>query len=140
MELLKCSTDCRSLVRLVHENSDPEYPQYSSFLSRLKTFDSYPTRSHQDKYSLAECGFTYTGAGDLVQCHYCGILLVNWEENYEVWQQHAVHNPKCVYVLLYKGAQFITNVQNEFNDIRNNRGNSNDQVHRCKTESYDVVG
>ncbi|XP_050064295.1 death-associated inhibitor of apoptosis 1-like [Aphis gossypii] len=140
MELLKCSTDCRSLVRLVHENSDPEYPQYSSFLSRLKTFDSYPTRSHQDKYSLAECGFTYTGAGDLVQCHYCGILLVNWEENDEVWQQHAVHNPKCVYVLLYKGAQFITNVQNEFNDIRNNRGNSNDQVHRCKTESYDVVG
>ncbi|KAF0710499.1 death-associated inhibitor of apoptosis 1-like [Aphis craccivora] len=140
MNLLKCSTDCRSLVRLVQENSNPEYPEYSSFLSRLKTFGSYPTRLCQDKYSLAECGFTYTGADDLVQCHYCGILLGKWEENDEVWQQHSMHNPECVFVLLYKGAQFIENVKNEFNDIRNNRGNSNDQVHRCKTESYDVVG
>ncbi|KAF0759201.1 death-associated inhibitor of apoptosis 1-like [Aphis craccivora] len=107
-------------------------------LSRLKTFGSYPTRSRQDKYSLAECGFTYTGADDLVQCHYCGILLGKWEENYEVWQQHSMHNPECVFVLLYKGAQFIENIKNEFNDIRNNRGNSNGQVHRCKTESYDV--
>ncbi|KAF0706719.1 death-associated inhibitor of apoptosis 1-like [Aphis craccivora] len=128
MNLLKCTAGWRSLVLLVRENSDPEYPQYTSFLSRLKTFDSHPARSCQDKYSLADCGFVYSGIEDLVQCYYCGLLLVNWEENDEVWQQHAVHNPKCVYVLLYKGAQFIENVKNEFNEIR------------CKTESYDVVG
>ncbi|XP_022170403.1 death-associated inhibitor of apoptosis 1-like [Myzus persicae] len=138
MNLLKCSADCRPLVRLVRENSNPEYPEYSSFLSRLKTFDSHPTQSRQDKYSLAECGFTYTGADDLVQCHYCGILLGKWEENDEVWQQHALHNPECVFVLLYKGAQFIENVNNEFNVKRNTRDNS--QGRRCKSESYDVVG
>lgn len=138
MNLLKCTVGCRSLVRLVRENSDPEYPQYTSFLSRLKTFDSHAPRSRQDKYSLAECGFTYTGTGDLVQCHYCGLLLGQWEENDEVWQQHAVHNPKCVFVLLYKGMEFIENVKNELN----NKGSDNSgiQASSCKTEPYDVVG
>ncbi|XP_029347735.1 death-associated inhibitor of apoptosis 1-like [Acyrthosiphon pisum] len=160
MNLLKCTVGCRSLVRLVHENSDPEYPQYTSFLSRLKTFDSHAPRSRQDKYSLAEGGFTYTGTGDLVQCHYCGILLGQWEENDEVWQQHAVHNPKCVFVLLYKGMEFIENVKNELNNkgsdnsgIRicscktepydvdnNNNNNNNSRAHICKSESFDVVG
>ncbi|XP_060855831.1 death-associated inhibitor of apoptosis 1-like [Metopolophium dirhodum] len=159
MNLLKLTADSRSLVRLVHENSDPEYPQYTSFLSRLKTFDSHSPRSCQDKYSLAECGFTYSGTGDLVQCHYCGLLLGLWEENDEVWQQHAMHNPKCVFVLLYKGMEFIENVKNELNnkrsnndglrdcrcksepyDVGNNRDNSNSRAHLCKSESYDFVG
>ncbi|CAI6364624.1 unnamed protein product [Macrosiphum euphorbiae] len=161
MNILQCTVGCRSLVLLVHENSDPEYPQYTSFLSRLKTFDSHPARSCQDKYSLAASGFTYTGTEDLVQCHYCGLLLGQWEENDEVWQQHALHNPKCVFVLLYKGMEFIENVKNEFNlkrsdnrgirdcscrcksepyDVGNNRDNGNSQARICKSESYDVVG
>ncbi|XP_022160469.1 death-associated inhibitor of apoptosis 1-like [Myzus persicae] len=126
MNLLKCSVDCRSLVRSVQENSNLEYPEYISFISRLKTFDSHPSQSYQDKYSLTECGFTYTGAGDLVQCFYCGLLLRIWVENDEVWQQHALYNPKCVFVLLYKGAEFIDNVNNEFNDKSNTRDNSQD--------------
>ncbi|XP_060855834.1 death-associated inhibitor of apoptosis 1-like [Metopolophium dirhodum] len=159
MNLLKLTADSRSLVRLVHENSDPEYPQYTSFLSRLKTFDSHSPRSCQDKYSLAECGFTYSGTGDLVQCHYCGLLLGQWEENDEVWQQHAMYNSKCVFVLLYKGMEFIENVKNELNnkrsnnvglrdcrcksepyDVGNNRDNSFSRAHLCKSESYDFVG
>ncbi|CAI6375076.1 unnamed protein product [Macrosiphum euphorbiae] len=160
MNILQCAVGCRSLVILVHENSDPEYPQYTSFLSRLKTFDSHPARSHQDKYSLASSGFTYTGTEDLVQCHYCGLLLGQWVENDKVWQQHALHNPKCVFVLLYKGMEFIENVKNEFNlkrsdnrgirdccrcksepyDVGNNRDNGNSQARICKSESYDVVG
>ncbi|XP_022180654.1 death-associated inhibitor of apoptosis 1-like [Myzus persicae] len=108
MNLLKCSVDCQSLVRSVQENCNPKYPQYRNFLSRLKTFDSHPSRPCQDKYSLAECGFTYTGSDDLVQCFYCGLLLGKWEENDEVWKQHALHNPKCVFVVLYKGMQFMS--------------------------------
>ncbi|KAF0752373.1 death-associated inhibitor of apoptosis 1-like [Aphis craccivora] len=102
--LLKCNVDCRAPVWTVQENSVPEYPEYSTFLSRLKTFDSHPLHSYQDKYSLAERGFTYSGMGDLVQCFYCGLLLSEWEKNDEVWQQHAMHNPECVYC-----AQFIEN-------------------------------
>lgn len=76
---------------------------------------------------MAECGFTNTGTGDLVQCFYCGLLLSEWEENDEVWQEHTMHNPECVYVLLHKGVQFIENVKNEIHK------------RKCKTESYDVV-
>jgi hypothetical protein len=64
--------------------------------------------------------------------------LGKWQENDEVWQQHALHNPKCVFVLLYKGAQFIENVNYELNGKRYARDNSQDR--RCKSESYDVVG
>jgi len=85
--------------------------------------------------------------------------LGQWEENDKVWQQHAMHNPKCVFVLLYKGMEFIENVKNEFNrkrsdnrgilacccksepyDVGNNRDNSNSQARICKSESYDVIG
>lgn len=128
MNLLKCCIDYRKLVMSVVENSAPQYPEYSTFLSRLKTFDLQPLHSYQNKYSLAEGGFTYSGTGDLVQCFYCGLLLTGWQENDEVWQQHAAHNPKCVYVLLYKVVQFIENVINEIHKCK------------CKTESYDVVG
>ncbi|XP_029348578.1 death-associated inhibitor of apoptosis 1-like, partial [Acyrthosiphon pisum] len=83
------------LLHSVEENSDPQYPMYSSFLSRLKTYDSRSPQSYQDKYSLAQCGFTYTGTDDLVQCYYCGLLLGKWEKNDEPWSQHALHNPKC---------------------------------------------
>ena len=60
---------------------------YSSFLSRLKTYDSRSPQSYQDKYSLAQCGFTYTGTDDLVQCYYCGLLLGKWEKNDEPWSR-----------------------------------------------------
>jgi hypothetical protein len=45
-----------------------------------------------------------------------------------------MHNPDCVYVLLYKGVQFIENVKNEVN--------INNAIHKCecKKESYDIVG
>ncbi|CAH1731448.1 unnamed protein product [Aphis gossypii] len=104
--------DWRTLVCSVQENSVPKHPEYSTLLSRLKTFDSHPLRSCRDKYSLAECGFTYTGTGDSVRCFYCGLLLLEWEEDDEAWQQHAMHNPKCVYVLLCKGVKFIEYAKN----------------------------
>ncbi|CAI6352287.1 unnamed protein product [Macrosiphum euphorbiae] len=131
MNLLKYSTDFQSLVHSVEENSDPEYPMYSSFLSRLKTYDSRSPQSYQDKYSLAQCGFTYTGTDDLVQCYYCGLLLGKWEKNDEPWSQHALHNPKCIFILLYKGVQFIENVKNEYID--------NNRVSSSKSESYDTI-
>ncbi|KAF0751447.1 death-associated inhibitor of apoptosis 1-like [Aphis craccivora] len=56
-------------------------------------------------------------------------IAIRMGKNYEVWQQHAMHNPECVYVLLYKGAQFIENVKNAIHTKCS-----------CKTESYDVVG
>jgi len=115
--VIKCD-DWRTLVRSVQENSVPKYPEYSTLLSRFLTFHTDHVRSFQDQYSLAECGFTYAGTGDSVQCFYCGLLLLEWEENDDVWQQHAMHNPKCIYVLLCKGVQFIQHAKNGLHKCR----------------------
>jgi hypothetical protein len=53
-------------------NPYPVYPEYSSFLSRFKTYESYPLTLLKDKYLLAECGFKYTETQDMVQCFFCG--------------------------------------------------------------------
>ncbi|KAF0705911.1 death-associated inhibitor of apoptosis 1-like [Aphis craccivora] len=53
MNLFKCNVDCQMLMRTVQDKSAPEYLEYSTFLLRLKTFDSHPLRSYQDKYSVA---------------------------------------------------------------------------------------
>ncbi|KAF0751842.1 zinc finger protein 423 [Aphis craccivora] len=111
-QVTECNIDWPALVCSVQGDLVPKSPEYTTLLSRLETFGSHPLRSCQVRYSLAECGFAYTGTGDTVRCFYCGLSLSDWEENDEAWLQHAVHNPKCVYVLLCKGVQFIENAKN----------------------------
>ncbi|CAI6357335.1 unnamed protein product [Macrosiphum euphorbiae] len=125
MNILQCTVGCRSLVLLVHENSDPEYPQYTSFLSRLKTFDSHPARSCQDKYSLAASGFTYTGTEDLVQCME---FIENVKNEFNLKRSDN------------RGIRDCCRCKSEPYDVGNNRDNGNSQARICKSESYDVVG
>lgn len=132
MNLQKYSNDFPLLTYLVRNNSYPMHPQFSTFLSRLKTFDSYPTSSIKNKYLLSECGFTYMGDDDIVQCFSCGLILHNWEKTDEPWFEHSKWNPKCIFVLLCKGSQFIENVKNKCID--------KSVVCDCATKSYDVVG
>ncbi|KAE9523021.1 hypothetical protein AGLY_016652, partial [Aphis glycines] len=54
-----------SLVSLVRNNAYPTYPEFTTFISRLKTFNLFPLTSSQDKYSLAESGFIYSGKKDI---------------------------------------------------------------------------
>lgn len=129
MDILKYSKDFPSLLYLVRNNPYPVYPEYSTFLSRLKTYESYPSTLCKDKYALSECGFKYTGTEDMVQCFFCGLVLKNWMKGSgDPWLEHSKSNPNCLFVLLYKGNQFIENVRNS-------------HCNNCKSEiSYDVVG
>ncbi|KAF0750449.1 baculoviral IAP repeat-containing protein 3, partial [Aphis craccivora] len=56
MNLQKFSNDFPSLVYLVRNNLYPVHSDYTTFLSRLKTYNSYPSTSCQNKYSLSESG------------------------------------------------------------------------------------
>ncbi|XP_025194226.1 death-associated inhibitor of apoptosis 1-like [Melanaphis sacchari] len=78
-----------SLVSLVRSNAYPKYPEYTTFSSRLKTFNLYPLTSSQDKYSLAERGFKYSGKKDIVECFCCGLILHNWEKDDISWIEHT---------------------------------------------------
>lgn len=75
MNMLKYSNDFPSLLYLIRNNSHPLYPEYSTFLSRVRTYGPCPPILCKDKYSLSECGFKYTGSDDMIQCLFCGLVL-----------------------------------------------------------------
>ncbi|KAF0762655.1 death-associated inhibitor of apoptosis 1-like, partial [Aphis craccivora] len=81
---------------------------------RFKTYNSYPSTSCQNKYSLSESGLKYTGVGDIVECLFCGPVLQKWSNNDIPWVEHAKWNSKCIFVLLCKGKEFIENVKDEY--------------------------
>ncbi|KAL4123340.1 hypothetical protein QTP88_015537 [Uroleucon formosanum] len=81
---------------------------------RLKSYNSYPPTSFQNKYSLSESGFRYSGVGDIIECFFCGLVLQKWTKDDIPWVEHAKWNPKCIFVLLCKGNEFIENVKNKY--------------------------
>ncbi|KAF0765584.1 death-associated inhibitor of apoptosis 1-like [Aphis craccivora] len=84
--------------QLIRNNVYPAYPEFTTFISRLKTFNLFP--SSQDKYSLAESGFIYSGKKDTVECFCCGLILHYWEKEDNPWIEHSRWNPKCEINLL----------------------------------------
>ncbi|XP_050060136.1 death-associated inhibitor of apoptosis 2-like [Aphis gossypii] len=131
MNLQKFSNDFPSLVYLVRNNSYPVHSDYTTFMSKLKTYNSYPSTSCQNKYSLAESGLKYTGVGDIVECFFCGLVLQKWSNDDIPWVEHAKWNPKCIFVLLCKGNEFIENVKNEYVKASH--------VCDCKSKSNDIT-
>ncbi|XP_025192285.1 death-associated inhibitor of apoptosis 1-like [Melanaphis sacchari] len=133
MNFQNFSNNFCSLVSLVRNNAYPKYPEYTTFSSRLKTFNLFPLTSSQDKYSLAESGFKYSGKKDIVECFCCGLILHNWEKDDIPWIEHTRWNPKYIYVLLSKGNQFVENIINKYGKI-------NDVCQcDCEFKTYDTV-
>lgn len=132
MNMSKFSIDFPQLIYSVRNNIYPAFPEFSSFLSRLKTFDSFICKG-QSKYSMAESGFRYLGEKDYVQCFHCGLILKDWNILDKPHIEHAYWNPKCAFILLFKGYEFIEKAKLK-----------NCAVCDCgvkhKVESFDVVG
>lgn len=88
----------------------PQYPDYVSYDVRLKTFDTWPKSMPQTKEHLAHAGFYYTGKGDQTLCHHCGGGLKDWEPEDDPWEEHAKWFPKCFYLLMVKGQEYVNKV------------------------------
>lgn len=52
-----------------------------------------------------------TGDGDKVKCFHCDGLLYNWEPEDSPFVEHARWFPKCQYIQLVKGENFVRDVQ-----------------------------
>ena len=75
---------------------------------RVRTFDSrWPERVGVTPRKMAEAGFFLVGPGDLVKCFICGVALRNWNYENDPWLEHARFSPKCLYVLLHKGDEYV---------------------------------
>ncbi|XP_076245579.1 death-associated inhibitor of apoptosis 2 [Calliopsis andreniformis] len=97
-----------SLTELgVQEHTGPKKLRYATYEGRLHTFAGWPENLKQTPEMLASAGFYYTGFGDHVRCFHCDGGLRNWETTDGAWTEHARWFPKCEFVNLVRGQEFI---------------------------------
>ncbi|KAK9754676.1 Inhibitor of Apoptosis domain [Popillia japonica] len=97
----------------VQEHKAPKNPKYVTYESRLETFLSWPSTVPQKPEDLACAGFYYEGVGDRVRCFHCDGGLNHWDPQDEPWSQHAQWFPKCAYVHIIKGSDFVNSLPND---------------------------
>lgn len=95
----------------IQKNKGPAHPDKFTYDSRLNTFACWPKSIKQTPHDLAEAGFFYVGVGDQTICYHCGGGLKDWEDNDSPWEEHALWFPKCPYLFLQKGSDYIKEVK-----------------------------
>lgn len=88
----------------------PKKERYSSLDARLRSFTNWPRGSVQSPETLATAGFYYQNTDDQVLCFQCNGGLRSWQREDDAWFEHARWFPKCEFVQLVKGPQYIAQV------------------------------
>ncbi|KAF2363280.1 BIR repeat [Trinorchestia longiramus] len=109
----KHSNPCPNALCGLPEYTGPKRKEFSTLDSRIRSFKNWPKGVKQQPVELAQAGFFYCGLSDHVRCYHCGQGLRNWEAADEPWVEHARWYPKCHFVLLSKGVEFIDQVRRE---------------------------
>ncbi|KAK2587081.1 hypothetical protein KPH14_002852 [Odynerus spinipes] len=91
----------------------PAYSPYITYEARLRTFDTWSKSIPPTKEQLADAGFFYIGNDDRTICYHCGGGLENWKTEDDPWQQHAKWFPKCYYLLMVKGQEYVNAVSEQ---------------------------
>ncbi|XP_017799080.1 PREDICTED: putative inhibitor of apoptosis [Habropoda laboriosa] len=91
----------------IQTHKTPKNPDYAAYRGRLRTFSGWPENLKQTPEMLASAGFYYNGYGDHVRCFHCDGGLRNWEATDDAWTEHARWFPKCEFVNLVRGQEFI---------------------------------
>jgi len=94
----------------ITKHQAPRYATYATRDARLKSFTHWPSHLKQTPRMMAEAGFFYLGVNDHVKCFHCDGGLRNWEPNDDPWMEHAQWFPRCGYLILVKGDQYIKDV------------------------------
>lgn len=91
----------------------PKRGKYLSLDARIRTFSRWPRSDIQQPEVLATAGFYYCDIDDQVRCFHCNGGLRSWQQEDDPWFEHARWFPKCQFVELVKGAQYIADVQGQ---------------------------
>lgn len=91
----------------IYSHSAPKRPQFATYESRLSTYSLWPVDLIQTPEVLAQAGFYYEGRGDQVRCFHCDGGLRHWDPHDDPWTEHARWFPRCSFVRLIKGLEFI---------------------------------
>ncbi|XP_011298332.1 apoptosis 2 inhibitor [Fopius arisanus] len=102
------SASAADLHRLgIQKHTAPRQPKHATYEGRLRTFQGWPENLRQTPEMLATAGFYYVSSGDQVRCFHCDGGLHNWEADDDPWTEHARWFPKCGYVAMVRGQEFI---------------------------------
>ncbi|GLH16190.1 Death-associated inhibitor of apoptosis 1 [Gryllus bimaculatus] len=94
----------------INETGPPVHSVFVSPGSRLQSFKTWPISMKLRPERLCEAGFFYSGHGDKTVCFHCGKEVSNWTDGDDPWVEHARWSPKCSYVILNQGRDFVENV------------------------------
>ncbi|XP_059147848.1 uncharacterized protein LOC131935470 [Physella acuta] len=89
----------------------PKRPEYAVKVKRQETYGGWPRDHHLTIEELVDAGFYYAGYGDCARCFYCGGGLRNWEDEDNVYVEHARWFPKCAFIRQLMGQVFVDVVQ-----------------------------
>ncbi|XP_066156165.1 death-associated inhibitor of apoptosis 2 isoform X1 [Euwallacea fornicatus] len=91
----------------VQKHNGPKRPDHGTIEARLRTFTSWSPHLIQTPEILAQAGFYYEGMGDQVRCFHCDGGLRHWDPDDDPWTEHARWFPRCSFVNLVKGQDFV---------------------------------
>jgi hypothetical protein len=113
----------------------PFHPGYATEQSRFESYKEWPINLAQQPHDLSKAGFYYYGIKDMVKCFYCNGGLRNWDPIDEPIVEHARWFPKCPYIRLLKGAQFIEDIRERYKEMDSGFKDDYDDT----PQYYDVV-
>ncbi|XP_044259802.1 baculoviral IAP repeat-containing protein 7-A-like [Tribolium madens] len=99
----------------VQTHKGPKKPNYATLESRLRSFATWPPDLIQTPDILSQAGFYYEGMGDQVRCFHCDGGLRHWDPQDDPWTEHARWFPRCSFIKLVKGQDFVTACSLELN-------------------------
>ncbi|KAH9510104.1 Baculoviral IAP repeat-containing protein 7-A [Bulinus truncatus] len=100
-------TNSPSFTELGIITERPKRTEFAIKSERLKSFSSWPQGHFLIPADLADAGFYFAGFGDCARCFYCGGGLRNWDNDDDVWVEHARWFPKCAFIRNKMGQAFV---------------------------------
>lgn len=98
---------------MAHKIIKPYYSEYSTEISRLSSFNTWPKALSQKPSEMADAGLFYTGQSDKVICYFCGGGMKDWFPDDKPWKEHARFFQSCPYVLIMKGEEYVIKIASE---------------------------
>lgn len=99
----------------VQTHKGPKKPNFATLEARLRSFVIWPRDLIQTPDILSQAGFYYEGLGDQVRCFHCDGGLRHWDPQDDPWTEHARWFPRCSFIKLVKGQNFVNACSLELN-------------------------
>ncbi len=89
--------------------------KFQSYDDRRRSFKNWPKSFAEFQiHNFCKAGFFYTGKSDKIECFFCGLRLCNWIDNEIPVEQHIIFSPKCAFLKMTKGREYIEQTRQKF--------------------------